>query len=125
MLKNLRVPKWTEKDDSLLRYIQSVVAVSKPSIQGNSKNVANNCFEQEFDQTFTSKPLIEGKRAERHKKARGLLERDPMFVVPKDQLQAVPGLLDSEVCTFDFFTNSVKQARNFKKDLKSFQKKRA
>ena len=41
-----------------------------------------------------------------------------MFVVPKDQLQEMPGLMDSEVCTFDFFPNSVKQARNFKKDLK-------
>ena len=37
----------------------------------------------------------------------------------------MPGLMESDVCTFDFFTNTVKPARSLKKDLAAFKKKRA
>ena len=74
---------------------------------------------------MTSKPLLELKRSNRHKQAMELLERDPMIIVPKEQIQGLPGLMDSDLCSFDFFTHTVKPARNVKKDLAAFKKKRA
>ena len=37
----------------------------------------------------------------------------------------IPGMVENDSCTFDFFPNSVKPARNVKKDLKMFLRKRA
>ena len=34
-------------------------------------------------------------------------------------------MVENDLCTFDFFTNTVKPARNVKKDLAAFMKKRA
>ena len=96
-----------------------MVAVSPPSIQ------VKDGTEFEFDPTMTSKPLLDLKQSNRHRKANEILANDPMFVVPKDQLQGLPGLINNDLCTFDFFCHSVKPARNVKKDLKAFVKKRS
>ena len=48
-----------------------------------------------------------------------------MLVVPQHQIQAMPGMMESDACTFDIFPYSVKLARNFKKDLDIAKEKRA
>ena len=40
-------------------------------------------------------------------------------------MQGIPGLINNDACTFDFFTHTVKPARNVKKDLQAFLKKRS
>ena len=80
ILSELSVPRWTEKDSGVLKFIQAMVAISPPSIQ------TKNGREFEFEQTLTSKPLIDLKRAKNHCKAKDQLEKDSMFVVPKDQI---------------------------------------
>ena len=75
-------------------------------------------MDHDFEDELTAKPLLELKRSRRHQKAKELLERDPMIIVPKEQIQGMAGLMESDVCSFDFFTNTGKPARNVKKDLK-------
>ena len=47
-----------------------------------------------------------------------------MIVVPCEQVQGISGFMDDDSCTFDIFPHSVRLARNFKKDLRNFEKKR-
>ena len=119
LVSDLKIPRWTENDNQVLKYIQALVAVSKPSISSKKG------MDHDFEDDLTAKPLLELKRSRRHQKAKELLERDPMIIVPKEQIQGMAGLMESDVCSFDFFTNTVKPARNVKKDLKQFMKKRA
>lgn len=48
-----------------------------------------------------------------------------MIIVPQQQVQNTPGLVNNDLCTFEIFPHSVKMARNFKKDLEMFKRKRA
>ena len=57
--------------------------------------------------------------------ASDLMLKDSMFVVPRDQIQSIPGMLPDDALMFDLFPHSVKPARNVKKDLKAFIKKRS
>jgi len=78
VISDLNVKQWTEKDDETLKYVQALVAMTSPTIPGG-KN-----FEYEFENSVTSGALLDMKRSKRHLKANQLLERDPMFIVPKD-----------------------------------------
>ena len=80
ILSELRVPRMSEKDSGVLKFIQAMVAISPPSIQTKSGR------EFEFEQGLSSKPLMDIKRARNHNKAKSQLEKDSMFVVPKDQI---------------------------------------
>lgn len=119
LISDLKISKWTENDNEVLKYIQAIVAVSPPAIPFAKDT------EYEFEEDLTSQPMLDLKRSKRHEKTREILERDPMIIVPKEQVQGLPGLIENELCTFDFFTHSVKPARSLKKDLLAFEKKRA
>ena len=58
-------------------------------------------------------------------KAYDMLQKDPMYIVPRDQVQRIPGMLDNDACSFDIFPHSFKPARSVKRDLEIFLKKRA
>ena len=80
ILNELSVPRWTEKDSGVLKFIQAMVAISPPSIQ------TTNGKEFDFESNLSSKALFDIKRAVNHNKAKSQLEKDAMFVVPKDQI---------------------------------------
>ena len=48
-----------------------------------------------------------------------------MLIVPKDQIQMVPGMLAEDACNFDFFFRSIKTVKNHKKNIQEFIEKRA
>ena len=78
LISDLNIPRWTENEDPVLKFIQAIVAVSEPTI------TANKGMDHEFETSLTSEPLLDLKRSKRHQKAHELLERYPMIVVPKD-----------------------------------------
>ena len=80
ILSELSVPRWTEKDNGVLKFIQAMVAISPPTIQ------TSNGREFEFEENLSSKALLDLKRTKNHNKAKSFLEKDSMFVVPKDQI---------------------------------------
>ena len=71
------MPRWTENDGPLLKYVQAMVAVSPPSIKTEKQ-------EFEFEDSLVSNSLIDIKKSKRHIIANELLLKDPMFVVPRD-----------------------------------------
>ena len=60
VIEDLKVPRWSEKDDSKMKYIQALVAVTEPKIKATAG------VEMQFDKDQTSKPLLDLKRSQRH-----------------------------------------------------------
>ena len=48
LVSDLKIPRWTENDNHVLKYIQALVAVSKPSISSKKG------MDHEFEENLTS-----------------------------------------------------------------------
>ena len=79
MIEELDMPKWMRKDD-LVCYTSTISAISRPTVQERHGS------ELEFEKELISRPLMSLKIAKRHKKAKDILEKDPMMIVPRNQV---------------------------------------
>ena len=52
-----------------------------------------------------------------------MLDKDSMLIVPKKQIQTIPGLVDNDACNFDFFNHSIRPTKNHKRDLQQYLEK--
>ena len=53
-----------------------------------------------------------------------MLEKNPLFIVPKNQVQRIPGMINNDTCNFDIFLDATKPHRSIKKDIQMFLKSR-
>lgn len=79
MIHELDLPKSVKKDPKLC-FVNTIVAVSPPKI--NYKDG----IEFDFEPELTSKPLYDLKTSKRFNKANQMIGKDPMIVVPEQQL---------------------------------------
>lgn len=99
-------------------FLQAVMAVSSPKIEAKDE------AEFEFEEGLTSKPLLDLKRSNRHIQTNEFLERDPLLIVPRNQIQRIPGMINNDTCNFEIFMDTIKSHRSIKKDLSMFLKTR-
>ena len=76
MIDELKMPKWMKQED-LTCFATTVISASPPQIQ------SKDGVEFEFEEGLTSSSLLSMKKAKRHNKARELIEKDSMLIVPK------------------------------------------
>ena len=110
MIEELKMPDWMKKD-TLSCLATTIVSASPPQIP------TRDSTQYEFDDEHTSGSLFSLKKAKRHVKTREMLDKDSMLIVPKKQIQTIPGLVDNDACNFDFFNHSIRPTKNHKRDL--------
>ena len=52
--------------------------------------------------------VTEIKRIKRHENVANMFKTQQNFVVPRSQLEGIPGAIDGELCQFDIFNQSFK-----------------